>query len=222
MDLQDDTFSDLFLRPSQSKLNSSGGSTALASQKQNVLPQPDEVIAIPERLQNATEMMSNTCQVEDAPRVPGDGEEDLEEGQALLPPEDDVVDAASMSLSSKTLPLIVAETSQNSSGSTAVGSRRYKPAAAAAFHNNVSTSSVASSSSAKNLLRHSNSALVGDIDSTFTPHKSGSASALSADMPKIKIFLPKSNDDDSSGDSSSDDDVAAAVNGDDRAVNVST
>ena len=220
MDLQDDTFSDLFLRPSQSKLNSSGGSTALASQKQNVLPQPDEVIAIPERLQNATEMMSNTCQVEDAPRVPGDGEEDLEEGQALLPPEDDVVDAASMSLSSKTLPLIVAETSQNSSGSTAVGSRRYKPAAA--FHNNVSTSSVASSSSAKNLLRHSNSALVGDIDSTFTPHKSGSASALSADMPKIKIFLPKSNDDDSSGDSSSDDDVAAAVNGDDRAVNVST
>ena len=89
-----------------------------------------------------------------------------------------------------------------------------------------STSSVASSSSAKNLLRHSNSALVGDIDSTFTPHKSGSASALSSDMPKIRIFLPKSNDDDddSSSESSSSDggDVAAAVNGDDRAVNVST
>ena len=75
-------------------------------------------------------------------------------------------------------------------------------------------------------LRHSNSALVGDIDSTFTPHKSGSASALSSDMPKIRIFLPKSNDDDddSSSESSSSDggDVAAAVNGDDRAVNVST
>ena len=68
-----------------------------ASQKQNVLPQPDEVIAIPERLQCATEMMSNACRVEDAPRVPGDGEEeeDLEEGQALLPPDDDVVDATS-------------------------------------------------------------------------------------------------------------------------------
>ena len=132
------------------------------------------------------------------------------------------------SLSSKTLPLVVADTSQNSAGSAAVGvaggSRRYKPAAAA-FHNK-SSSSVASSSSAKNLLRHSNSALVGDIDSTFTPHKSGSASALSADMPKIRIFLPKSNDDDdtSSSDSSSEggDAAAAAVNGDDRAVNVST
>ena len=133
------------------------------------------------------------------------------------------------SLSSKTLPLVVADTSQNSAGSAAAvavaaagGSRRYKPAAA--FHNK-SSSSVASSSSAKNLLRHSNSALVGDIDSTFTPHKSGSASALSADMPKIRIFLPKSNDDDdsSSSDSSSEGgDAAAAVNGEDRAVNVST
>ena len=136
------------------------------------------------------------------------------------------VDLSHRSLSSKTLPLVVADTSQNSAGSEAVaavgGSRRYKPAAA--FHNK-SSSSVASSSSAKNLLRHSNSALVGDIDSTFTPHKSGSASALSADMPKIRIFLPKSNDDDdtSSSDSSSEGgDAAAAVNGDDRAVNVST
>ena len=88
----------MFLRQNHSKLDSSGGSTALASQKQNVLPQPDEVIAIPERLQCATEMMmSNACRVEeDAPRVPGDGEEeDLEEGQALLPPDDDVVDATS-------------------------------------------------------------------------------------------------------------------------------
>ena len=129
-------------------------------------------------------------------------------------------------MSSKTLPLVVADTSQNSAGSAAVavasGSRRYKPAAAV-FHNK-SSSSVASSSSAKNLLRHSNSALVGDIDSTFTPHKSGSASALSADMPKIRIFLPKSNDDDSSSSDSSSEggDAAAAVNGEDRAVNVST
>ena len=130
------------------------------------------------------------------------------------------------SLSSKTLPLVVADTSQNSAGSAAAVaaagcSRRYKPAAA--FHNK-SSSSVASSSSAKNLLRHSNSALVGDIDSTFTPHKSGSASALSADMPKIRIFLPKSNDDDSSSSDSSSEggDAAAAVNGEDRAVNVST
>ena len=82
MDPQDDTFSDLVLRP---KLDSSGGS---ASHKQNVLPQPDEVIAIP------TDMMSNKCMVEDASRVPRDGEEDPEEGQALLQPdEDDVVDA---------------------------------------------------------------------------------------------------------------------------------
>ena len=140
------------------------------------------------------------------------------------------VDLSHRSLSSKTLPLVVADTSQNSAGSTAAatvtgGSRRYKPAAAAAFHHNKSSSSVTSSSSAKNLLRHSNSALVGDIDSTFTPHKSGSASALSADMPKIRIFLPKSNDDDdsSSSDSSSEGgDAAAAVNGEDRAVNVST
>jgi len=217
---QDDTFSDLILRPNRSKLDSLGGSAALASQKQNVLPQPDEVIAIPERLQNATEM-SNTCRVEYDPRTPGDEEEedDLEEGQSLLP-SDDVVDATSMSLSTKTLPLAVADSSQNSSGSAAAaGSRRYKPAAAM-----TSASSVATSSSAKNLLRHSNSALL-PFDTTFTPHKSGSASALSADMPKIKIFLPKSNDDDdSSSDSSSDDDVAAAaaVNGDDRPVNVST
>ena len=138
------------------------------------------------------------------------------------------------SLSSKTLPLVVADTSQNSAGSASAaaavaaavtgGSRRYKPAAAA-FHNKSSSSVASSSSSAKNLLRHSNSALVGDIDSTFTPHKSGSAPALSADMPQIRIFLPKSNDDDdsSSSDSSSEGgDAAAAVNGEDRAVNVST
>ena len=78
------------LRP---KLDSSRGSAALASQTQSILPQPEEVIAIPERLQCATEVTRNTCRVEDAPLVPGDGVEDLEEAQALLQPDDDVVDA---------------------------------------------------------------------------------------------------------------------------------
>ena len=79
------------LRP---KLDSSRGSAALASQTQSILPQPEEVIAIPERLQCATEVTRNTCRVEDAPLVPsGDGLEDLEEAQALLQPDDDVVDA---------------------------------------------------------------------------------------------------------------------------------
>ena len=78
------------LRP---KLDSSRGSAALASQTQSILPQPEEVIAIPERLQTATEVTRNTCRVEDAPLVPGDDVEDLEEAQALLQPDDDVVDA---------------------------------------------------------------------------------------------------------------------------------
>ena len=77
------------LRP---KLDSSRGSAARASQTQSILPQPEEVIAIPERLQSATEMTRNTCRVEDAPLVPEDGVEDLEEAQALLQPDDDVVD----------------------------------------------------------------------------------------------------------------------------------
>jgi len=212
---QDDTFSDLALRVNLSKLDSSAGSTLIASQQQSVLPQPDEVIAIPERLQSTTETTNNR-QGGDATEIPTG-----EEGEALLPGDDDVVDAASRSLSSKTLPLF-ADSSQISSSSGA-GSRRYKPAANKSA---VTSTTSVSSSSAKNLLRHSNSALVRDIDSSFTPHKSGSASALSADLPKMRIFLPKSNDDDDSSDSSSDGgfdggDTAAAVQGDGRAVNTS-
>ena len=213
---KDDTFSDLALRVNLSKLDSSAGSTFIASQQQSVLPQPDEVIAIPERLQGET---SINRQVGDATEIPI-GEEE----EALLPGDNDVVDATSRSLSSKTLPLFADSYQISSSSAAAAGSRRYKPVSNKSA---VTSTSSVSSSSAKNLLRHSNSALVRDIDSTFTPHKSGSASALSADLPKMRIFLPKSNDDDDSSDSSSDGgfdggDAVAAVQGDGRAVNTST
>jgi hypothetical protein len=185
-DDNNDTFSDLVLRvnPSSSRLDTSKSETpkeATLPFKANFLPQPDEVIAIPQKLALEASPEKEYAvpvaeEVQQKPNVMGD------ENDALLTRKEYDADSdapdgavAAKSVSSRTLPLFADDTAANTTSSTNEsgfsGSKRYKPK---------------QQTSAKNLLRHSNSALVGDIDTTFTPYKSGSASALAADMPKMR------------------------------------
>ncbi len=191
----DDTFSDLAMRshPTPSKLDSSAESSGpSANGLRNTLPQPDEVIAIPQAFSMEPQPSSNSEAPEICSKQTSKLEDECSSGEerdALLAEDQDDVDAASQkaavrrSLSSKTLPLISAAEVKDTVESDVNGQPQETAGTSAKYQQQKSASS------SRSALRHSNSALVGDIDSTFTPHKSGSASALSADMPKMRYLV---------------------------------